>query len=100
MILIKLLFNLDKLHQVFSEFKTDRIDNQYYTPVQGNEPVTKEKCEERLRTAQMFNAELRAHMELLTLEDIERIRKDFEKLGDQGSIDRRLHSKFAQDRQK
>src|SRR3990167_431011 len=32
-LLIKEVFNLPKLYHVFSEFKKDRIDNQYYIPV-------------------------------------------------------------------
>src|SRR3989338_1376600 len=79
-IMVKRLFKLDRLHAIFSEFKRDRIDNQYYTPVINAEPITKEKCEERLKTAQKFNAELRAHIEKLTLEDVRKIRKDFQKL--------------------
>jgi len=79
-ILIKHLFNLDNLHKIFSKFKKDRIDNQYYVPVNNNEPITKEKCEESLNTAQKFNIELRAFMEKLTLEDINKIREDFDKL--------------------
>jgi uncharacterized protein (UPF0332 family) len=79
-ILIKQLFGLENLHLVFSEFKKDRIDNQYYTPIANGQPITKEKCEERLRTAQRFNVELRAQMEKLTLEDINNIRKRFEEL--------------------
>src|SRR3989338_9866800 len=79
-ILIKQIFDLDNLHAIFSEFKKDRIDNQYYTPMINAEPITKEKCEERLKTAQKFNAELRAHIEKLTLEDVRKIRKDFQKL--------------------
>ncbi len=79
-ILIKQLFKLEKLHLIFSEFKKDRIDNQYYTPIANGQPITKEKCDERLKTAQKFNVELRAHMEKLTLEDIKDIRKKFEEL--------------------
>ena len=79
-ILIKNLFNLKNLHEIFFEFKKDRIDNQYYTPITNNEPITKEKCEEQLRIAQKFNRELRAYMETLTIEDINKIRKDFGKL--------------------
>ena len=79
-ILVKHLFNLDDLHKIFFEFKKDRIDNQYYTPVINNEPITKEKCEERLKTAQRFNVELRTYMEKITLEDINRIRENFKTL--------------------
>lgn len=79
-ILIKDLFHLDKLHIVFSEYKKDRIDNQYYLPVVGTEPINKEKCNERIAMAQRFNMELRAYTGKLTLQEITRIRKDFEGL--------------------
>lgn len=79
-ILIKQLFNLDNLYSIFSDFKKDRIDNQYYISVINNESITKENCEKRIRTAQRFNAELKAYMEHLNLEDINRIRIEFERL--------------------
>lgn len=75
--LVKQLFNLYDLQKTFSEFKKDRIDNQYYITVEKSEPITKEKCEERLKTAQKFTVEVKAYMERLTLEDIGKIRKDF-----------------------
>lgn len=77
-ILIKNLFCLNSFYVVFSEFKKDRIDNQYYTPIANEEPMTKEKCESMIKTAQRFNVELRAYMEQLTLEEIDKIRKNFE----------------------
>lgn len=79
-LLIKQLFHLPALYATFSEFKKDRIDNQYYTPIKNIEPITKEKCDERLKTVQKFCAELRAHMEKLTLEDIQTLRINYDKL--------------------
>lgn len=79
-ILIKDLFHLDELHAIFSEYKKDRIDNQYYLPVIGTEPINKEKCNERIATAQRFNMNLRAYTGKLTLQDITKIRKAFEEL--------------------
>lgn len=78
-ILIKELFGLDNLHIIFSEFKKDRIDNQYYLPVLNLEPVTKKKCNEKITTAQRFNAELRAYMVKLSIKEINEIRNKFEK---------------------
>ena len=79
-ILIKDLFHLDDLHSIFLEYKKDRIDNQYYLPVVGTEPINKEKCHERIKTAQRFNLKLRSYTGKLTLQDITKIRKDFELL--------------------
>jgi len=79
-ILLMQLFNLKELHLIFSEFKKDRIDNQNYIPILDTEPINKEKCNERIRTAQRFNAELRAHIGKITIQDIDDIRKKFEKI--------------------
>jgi len=79
-ILIKKLFNLNDLYLIFSEFKKDRIDNQYYTPILAQESITKERCNERLKTSQMFNLEIRTYMEKLTQEEINIIRKEFQDL--------------------
>ncbi len=79
-ILMKELFYLDKFHIIFSEFKKDRIDNQYYIQILDTEPINKEKCNERITTAQKFNAELRAYIGKLTIQEINNIRKKFEKI--------------------
>mgnify|MGYP001579180613 CR=1 FL=1 len=79
-IIIKEIFNLDKLHTIFSEFKKDRIDNQYYIPILGTEPINKEKCSERIKTAQNFNAELKAYIGRISIQQINDIRKKFEEI--------------------
>jgi uncharacterized protein (UPF0332 family) len=80
-ILIKRMFGLDNFHQTFSDFKKDRIDNQYYV-VSGkdNLALDKESCEDKIKTAQKFNFELRAYLEHLSLEQINKIREEFDKL--------------------
>jgi len=77
-ILMKELFNLEELYSIFSEFKKDRIDNQYYIPIVGSEPVSKDKCSERIRTAQGFNLKLRAYINRITIQEISSLRKNFE----------------------
>lgn len=79
-ILIKELFHLDELYKIFSEFKKDRIDNQYYIPIIDTEPINKEKCNERIKTAQKFNAKLRAYSENMKIQEINNIKKDFEEI--------------------
>ncbi|MFT4305248.1 MAG: HEPN domain-containing protein [Candidatus Woesearchaeota archaeon] len=79
-LLIKKIFHLNDLYLIFSEFKKDRIDNQYYTPILEQEPITKERCYEKLKTAQKFNLEIRVFMEKLTEEEINNIRKEFQDL--------------------
>lgn len=79
-ILIRSLFKLDALYSIFSEFKKDRIDNQYYVSVINAEPINKEKCDERIKTAQKFNAELRAYIGKITNQEINKIRKEFQEI--------------------
>lgn len=79
-LLIKYLFNLETLYSIFSEFKKERIDNQYYIPVSDNEPISKEKCSENIKTAQRFNMELRAYSNQLTVKQINELRKNFDQL--------------------
>ena len=79
-ILIKEIFNLDKLHAIFSEFKNDRIDNQYYIPILGTEPINKEKCSERIKTAQNFNAELKAYIGRIQIQQINNLRTKYEEI--------------------
>jgi uncharacterized protein (UPF0332 family) len=76
-ILMKELFNLEELYSIFSEFKKDRIDNQYYVATVDAEPVNRDKCSERIKTAQRFNIELRAYINRLTIQDIDNLRKTF-----------------------
>ncbi|MBS3137305.1 HEPN domain-containing protein [Candidatus Woesearchaeota archaeon] len=79
-ILIKELFKLENLYLIFSEFKKDRIDNQYYVPIFDIEPINKEKCNERIRTAQKFNAEIRAYIGRLTIIEINNLREKFKRI--------------------
>jgi len=74
-ILIRNLFKLEEFYLIFSEFKKDRIDNQYYIPI--TEVVDKEKCSERLMIVQKFNLELRSYMDRLNISEIEKIRDRF-----------------------
>ena len=79
-ILIKKLFNFNELYTIFSEFKKDRIDNQYFLPVIDSEPITKEKCDEKIKIAQKFNFELRAYIGRITIQEINNIRENFDKI--------------------
>ncbi len=79
-LLIRDLFKLEGLYSIFSEFKEDRIDNQYYVTVIDAEPIHKEKCNERIKTAQLFNAELRAYIGRITNQEITKIREKFQEI--------------------
>ena len=79
-IIIRNFFKLEKLHQTFSKIKQERIDNQYYLIPENTEPLSKEQCREMLDTAQKFNAELLYFLKKIKLEEINIIRKEFEKI--------------------
>ncbi|MBU3923402.1 MAG: hypothetical protein KJ592_00635 [Nanoarchaeota archaeon] len=79
-ILLGELFGLVELCEIFTEFKKDRIDNQYYLPVADGEPVDGEKCGKKIRIAQRFNLELRAYVSRITLEEIGDVRERFEEI--------------------
>lgn len=79
-ILIQKIFDLNELYRIFSEFKKDRIDNQYYVPITGCEPINKEKCAERIRTAKEFNVKIKAFADNLKIQEINNIRTKIEEL--------------------
>ncbi len=76
-LLIKNLFHLGELCLIFSEFKKDRIDNQYYILIIGTEPINKDKCAERIKTAKEFNIKIRVYSNNLKLQEINKIREIF-----------------------
>ena len=71
------IFNLNELYLVFSEFKKERIDYQYYIPIMGTEPITKDKCAKSIRVAKDFNIKLRVFLENLKINEIKKIREKF-----------------------
>lgn len=79
-LLIKDLFKLENLYSILSEFKKDRIDNQYYVSIIDAEPIHKEKCDERIKTAQEFNAKLRVYIGKITNQEINKIREEFQEI--------------------
>ena len=76
-ILIKVLFKLKNLYLIFSDFKKDRIDNQYYIPAPKETLIEREKCHERIRAAWGFNLELRVYIGKITNQEINEIREEF-----------------------
>ena len=80
LILIKKLFGLEELYLIFSELKKDRIDNQYYVPLVGAEPIEKEKCLERINITKKFNNKLKSYSDNLNIQEINEIRNKFGEL--------------------
>lgn len=79
-ILIKKLFKLTELYNIFSKFKKDRIDNQYYIPIEETEPISGDECDKKIKTAQEFNFKLRAYIKTITNQKITNIRNNFRDL--------------------
>lgn len=79
-ILIKELFNLSELYPIFSELKKDRIDNQYYIPIAGAEPIEKEKCLKKINDVKEFNIKIKSYLESLSIQEINKIRDKFGEL--------------------
>lgn len=79
-LLIKDVFQLHKLSSIFQEFKKDRIDNQYYIPIIGSEPINKEKCAKRIKTAKEFSIRLATYSNNLKLLEIKNIRVKFRQI--------------------
>lgn len=79
-ILIKELFLLEELYSVFSDFKKDRIDNQYYVSTIKTKKLEKENCLQRINQAKEFNVKIKTYKNNLRIGDIQEIRKKFEEL--------------------
>lgn len=79
-ILIKEIFMLKELSKIFSELKKDRIDNQYYVTTIQTEQISKEKCNERIKTAKEFNIKLKSYADNLKIQEINKIRAKIKEL--------------------
>jgi len=79
-VLLQELFKLYELHELFSQFKKERIDSQYYVVEQHMKKIHKEACSHLLSTAQRFNLLLRAYSRKLSKQEIAKIQNDFEVL--------------------
>ena len=79
-LILKKLFMLDKIYLIFSSAKEERIDKQYYTNSTQTKPVTKESAESLIHIAEKFILDINHYKTALKLEDIDNIRKRFEKL--------------------
>lgn len=79
-ILVKKLFKLNDLYIIFSKFKTDKMDNQYYVPITETEPINKEECAKRIKIAKEFNMKIRAYKDNLNDKEINNIREEFLKI--------------------
>ena len=79
-VLLKKLFMVDKIFFTFSKAKDERIDKQYYVTSMQIKPVTKESAQSLISTADSFILDVNDYKRNLKLEQITKLRKDFNKL--------------------
>jgi uncharacterized protein (UPF0332 family) len=79
-VLLKEVFNLGKLHEIFKKAKEERIDKQYYVTPMQEIPVSKESSKEIISLAGKFILEINAFKENLKNEEIKKIREDFSRI--------------------
>ena len=79
-ILLKKLFSVDTIYQTFSKAKEERIDKQYYIISMQIKPVTKESAQALIRISDSFILEVNSYKRNLKIEEIDKFRKDFDKL--------------------
>lgn len=69
-ILLKEIFELRDLCEIFLEFKKDRIDNQYYLPVSNGESMTGLECDKKIKIAENFILQMRSYIGRLGVEEV------------------------------
>lgn len=79
-ILLKKIFQVDKIYTIFLKAKSERIDKQYYVTTTQTSPVTKESAQDLISTAEKFILQIADYKNNLKLEKIKEIRTLFDKL--------------------
>lgn len=79
-ILLKKVFNFDTIYKTFSDAKEERIDKQYYVTSKQIKVATKESAQTLITTAGNFILQIEDYKRNLTLNQIEEIRKRFNKI--------------------
>ncbi len=78
-LLLKLLFKENRLFEIISEAKKERIDKQYYVTTEKEE-ITKETAEELLNMTEDFVLKLRVLIQKTDDKRVREIRREFETL--------------------
>lgn len=79
-LLLKYLFDLEKLYVLSSKAKEERIDKQYYTRSTQTSPATKNSCQELIKMSEKFILEINNYKLNLKIINITKIREKFEYL--------------------
>jgi len=79
-LILKLLFEKEKLYQFISDAKKERIDKQYYVTSKDN--IMKESTEELVGIAEEFVLKIKVEIRNLNNEYITKIRRKFERMVD------------------
>ena len=76
-LLLKLLFEEDELHNIISDAKKERIDKQYYVTTEKDE-ITKDIADELFNNAENFILKVKVIMRRLSNDSIDELRERFE----------------------
>jgi len=76
-IVLKDIFQLEKLYSLFLKAKEERIDKQYYTPTTQTNPATKESAQDLISIGEKFILEINDYKRNLKLKEINNIREKF-----------------------
>ena len=79
-LVLKDIFQLEKLSSLFSKAKEERIDKQYYTPTTQTNPATKESAQDLISIGEKFILEINDYKRNLKLKEINSIREKFQKI--------------------
>jgi uncharacterized protein (UPF0332 family) len=79
-IILKEYYKLSELSGTILEFKKDRIDNQYYIPINNSEKITKNQCKTRIQTAKECCLELKSYIKRISNQKTKEIRESINSL--------------------
>lgn len=79
-ILLKRLFQLDKIYTTFSKAKAERIDKQYYVEPMQITPANRDSAQSLIGIAEKFILEVNDYKRNLKLEEINKLREKFEEI--------------------
>jgi len=79
-LILKDIFQLERLYSLFSKAKQERIDKQYYTPTTQTNPATKESARDLISIGERFILEINDYKRNLKLKEIKSIRKKFQEI--------------------
>ena len=78
--ILRRLFDARALAGIISSAKEEREDKQYYVESNQKERATRESCSKMISKAEDFMIETRLVIGSIKIEDVNRVRKDFESM--------------------